>query len=155
MKALPLDQTILIVEDSDDDFEATERALKRNGNLRNPIYRCETGEEALDFLFRRGDYADPDCAPRPSLVLLDLNLPGKDGRAVLSAMKSCDDLRDIPVVVLTTSDDERDVDHCYRIGANSYTKKPVDMDSLFESIKRLKEYWFEISLLPGRHKDTR
>lgn len=148
-------QPILIVEDSDDDFEVTERALKRQGNLLNPIYRCEDGADALDYLFHRGDYADPRDAPRPGLILLDLNLPGKDGRAVLSEIKGNSTTKDIPVVVLTTSDDERDVERCYSSGANAYTKKPVDMDSFFESIKRLKEYWFGIAILPRGREDLR
>lgn len=154
MKRISPKQPILIVEDSDDDFEVTERALKRHGNLLNPIFRCEDGDEALDFLLHQGEYTNPKDAPRPGIILLDLNLPGKDGRAVLSEIKANRKTNDIPVVVLTTSDDERDIENCYRMGANAYTKKPVDLNSFFESIKRLKEYWLEIALLPrGRGEE--
>lgn len=141
-------QPILIVEDSDDDFEATERALKKGGNLRNPIYRCEDGQSALDYLMHKGQYAVPEDAPRPGVVLLDLNMPGKDGRAVLAEIKADTSLRDIPIVVLTTSDDEKDIAECYENGANTFIKKPVDLDGFFGAIERLKEYWFEIAILP-------
>ncbi len=140
-------QSILIVEDSDDDFEATERALKRSGNLANDIYRCVDGDDAIDWLRRQGEYANLD-AGYPGLVLLDLNMPGRDGRSVLAEIKGDEKLRSIPVVVLTTSTDDRDVEACYKIGANSYLRKPVSLDGFFEAIARLKEYWFEVSLLP-------
>jgi len=140
-------QAILLVEDSPEDFEATERAFRRAG-LKNPIHRCSDGEEALDFLFRRGEYVDPAAAPRPGVILLDLNLPGTDGRQVLSEIKAADQLKDIPVVVLTTSVDERDISACYRAGANSYIQKPVDVDGFFKAIERLKGYWFEVVILP-------
>jgi two-component system, response regulator len=137
-------QPILLVEDSPEDFETTRRAFQRAG-LKNPILHCTDGDQALDFLFRRGAHAD---APRPGLVLLDLNLPGTDGREVLQEMKRDEDLRCIPVIVLTTSNDERDVHACYRAGANSYVQKPVDMDGFFRAIERLNGYWFEVVILP-------
>lgn len=140
-------QPILLVEDSPEDFEATVRALKRAG-LANPIHRCEDGDEALEFLFRRGRYADPASAPRPGIILLDLNLPGTDGREVLAEIKADAALRAIPVVILTTSTDERDVERCYSAGANSYIKKPVDLDGFMRAIQRLKEFWFEIVIVP-------
>ena len=132
-------QTILIVEDSEDDYEATMRAFKRT-NLKNPIQRAASGTEALSIL-RDGD-------AHPGLVLLDLNMPGIDGRRILAIIKSDPVMRKIPVVVLTTSSDERDVEECYALGANTYIQKPVDLDGLFAAIQRLKEYWFEIALLP-------
>ena len=132
-------QTILIVEDSEDDYEATMRAFRRT-NLKNPIQRAASGEEALDKL-RNGE-------SRPGLVLLDLNMPGLDGRRILAILKSDPVLRKIPVVVLTTSSDERDIEECYALGANTYIQKPVDLDGLFAAVQRLKEYWFEIALLP-------
>lgn len=140
-------QPILIVEDSPTDYEATVRALKKSG-LANPIYRCEDGDEALDYLYRRGKYDDRDLAPRPGIILLDLNMPGTDGRDVLDDIKANDKLRAIPVVVLTTSSDDRDIQKCYDAGANSYVKKPVDIDGFFESIQRLNDYWFKIVVLP-------
>lgn len=140
-------QPILLVEDSPEDYEATVRALRRAG-LANPILRCEDGDEALDFLHRRGRYADPATAPRPGIILLDLNLPGTDGREVLAEVKADPQLRPIPVVILTTSTDERDVERCYHAGANSYIKKPVDLDGFMRAIQRLKEFWFEIVIVP-------
>jgi len=140
-------QPILLVEDSPEDFEATQRAFRKSG-LKNTIVRCEDGEEALDYLYRRGKYADPADSPRPGVILLDLNLPGTDGRQVLSEIKSVESLKDIPVVVLTTSSDERDISACYRAGANSYVQKPVDVDGFFKAIERLNGYWFEVVILP-------
>src|SRR3712207_4925518 len=107
------EHTILLVEDSPEDYEVTVRAF-RKANLANPVQRCCDGEEALDYLYRRGRYADAARAPRPGLVLLDLNLPGTDGRQVLAQVKADPQLRSIPVVVLTTSADERDIEGCYR-----------------------------------------
>jgi two-component system response regulator len=137
-------QPILLVEDSPEDFETTQRAFRRSG-LKNPILRCADGDEALDFLFRRGAHAD---APRPGVVLLDLNLPGTDGREVLSEIKASDDLKQIPVIVLTTSADERDVQACYQAGASSYIQKPVDVEGFMKAIERLNDYWFEVVILP-------
>lgn len=140
-------QPILLVEDSPEEYEATVRALKKAG-LANPLYRCEDGDQALDYLFRRGTYTDPATAPRPGIILLDLNLPGTDGREVLTEIKADEDLRTIPVIVLTTSTDERDIDLCYRQGANSYVKKPVDLEGFLRAIQRLRDYWFEVVILP-------
>ena len=146
MKIKP-DHPILLVEDSPEDYEATVRVLRKSG-LANPIYRCVDGDDALDFLHRRGAYTHPDRAPRPSIILLDLNLPGTDGREVLTEIKKDEHLKIIPVIVLTTSCDERDISSCYRAGANSYITKPVNLDGFLESVQRLKEYWFEIVILP-------
>lgn len=140
-------QPILLVEDSPEDFEATVRAFKKSG-LKNPIVRCEDGDSALDYLFRRGQWADPDSSPRPGVILLDLNLPGTDGREVLQEIKKHDQLRHIPIIVLTTSNDDRDVEACYQAGANSYVQKPVDMDGFIRAIERLNGYWFEVVVLP-------
>ncbi|MFL6195984.1 MAG: response regulator [Thermoanaerobaculia bacterium] len=137
-------QPILLVEDSPEDYETTERALRRSG-LKNPIIRCADGDEALDFLFRRGPNAE---APRPGVILLDLNLPGTDGREVLSEIKKDPSLKQIPVVVLTTSSDERDVEACYQAGASSYIQKPVDLEGFMKAIERLNGYWFEVVILP-------
>jgi CheY-like chemotaxis protein len=140
-------QPILLVEDSPEDYEATVRAFRKSG-LKNPIHRCEDGEEALDYLFRRGRYADPVSSPCPGVILLDLNLPGTDGRQVLAEIKEDERLKKIPVVVLTTSVDERDIDACYRAGANSYIQKPVDVDGFVKAIERLNGWWFEVVILP-------
>jgi len=132
-------QPILIIEDSEDDFEATKRAFERT-NLRNPIEHAWSGEDGLAYL-RAG-------IRTPGIILLDLNMPGLDGRRTLELIKQASELKTIPVVILTTSDDERDVQSCYALGANTYIQKPVDFDGLIAAIQRLKEYWFEIAVLP-------
>lgn len=140
-------QPILLVEDSPEDVEATVRALRKAG-LANPIHHCLDGDEALDYLRRRGKFSDPATAPRPGVVLLDLNLPGTDGREVLTEAKSDPELKSIPVIVLTTSADDRDISRCYEAGANSYIKKPVDIEGFMQAIRRLTDYWFEVVILP-------
>ncbi len=140
-------QPTLLVEDTPEDYETTRRAFRRSG-LKNPIYHCVDGDETLDFLYRRGIYTDPAQAPRPGLILLDLNLPGTDGREVLADIKHEKDLKKIPVIVLTTSADDRDIEACYAEGANSYMQKPVNLESFMKAIQRLKDYWFEIAILP-------
>ncbi|HKI18841.1 MAG TPA: response regulator [Isosphaeraceae bacterium] len=142
-------QPILIIEDSPEDYEATTRALRKAG-LANPIFHCGDGEDGLDFLYQRGSYAVLDRAPRPAVILLDLNLPGADGREVLAEIKGDDGLKNIPVIVLTTSTDERDIEKCYHGGANSYVKKPVDLPGFIRSVQHLKDYWFEVVILPKR-----
>lgn len=138
-------QPLLLVEDSPEDYETTVRALRSSG-VANDIFHCVDGEDALEFLFRRG--ADADAAPRPGLILLDLNLPGTDGREVLEVVKADENLKTIPVIILTTSNDKRDVEDCYRNGANSYVQKPVDFRAFLSAVQSLKEFWFEIVLIP-------
>lgn len=140
-------RSILLIEDSPEDREATIRAFQRSG-CRNPIVNCPDGEDALDYLYRRGSYTPPTQAPRPSLILLDLNLPGTDGREVLERVKSDENLCQIPVIVLTTSSDDRDIEACYKAGANSYIQKPVNMDGFFKAVQSLQDYWFEVVILP-------
>lgn len=148
MNCVTASQTILIVDDSEDDYDATKRALTKGTNLKNPIHRCEDGQEALDYLFQRGRYADPEAAPRPGIILLDLNMPGVDGRMVLDEIKHAPELKSIPTIVMTNSGDERDINTCYEIGANTYVKKPLNWTGFLEAMTRLKEYWFEIAVLP-------
>jgi CheY-like chemotaxis protein len=143
----PID--ILVVEDNPEDFETTRRAFAKAG-LDNNIHRCVDGDEALDYLFRHGDYADPKTSPRPGMILLDLNLPGTDGRQVLARIKADDDLCRIPVIVLTTSADERDIQECYRFGANSYMQKPVDLEGFMAAVQRLTDFWIGVVILPIR-----
>lgn len=143
----PRPQTILVAEDSDDDFLATARAFKKAGLL-NPVQRCTNGDQALDYLYRRGEFADPAKSPRPGIILLDLNLPGTDGREVLRVIKLDPLLHKIPVIVLTTSNAEQDIQRCYDYGANSYVHKPVDLQGFVVAMARLKEYWFEVAVLP-------
>lgn len=142
------DQLILIAEDSEDDYEITVHALKKSGNLKNELFRCEDGQEVLDYLNKTGKYADIENWKLPGIILLDLNMPGVDGRAALREIKSDMKLKNIPIVVLTTSDDEIDIQACYKDGANTYIQKPVDLDGFFSAIKKLKDYWFEIAILP-------
>jgi len=139
-------RTILVVEDSDDGYLATARAFKK-ACLKNPVYRCTNGDQALDFLFQRGEY-DGQSAPRPSMILLDLNLPGTDGREVLQIIKAEPKLLSIPVIVLTTSDAEDDINRCYEAGANSYVKKPVGIGGFVEAITRIKNFWLELVIIP-------
>jgi CheY-like chemotaxis protein len=144
---VPKLQTILIVEDSDDDFYATTRAFKKAG-LANKALRCTNGDQALDYLFHRGEFVDGDKCPRPGIILLDLNLPGTDGREVLRVLKGDELLRSIPVIILTTSNAEQDIQCCYDYGANTYVQKPVDLQGFILAMTRLKEYWFEVAKLP-------
>lgn len=146
MKVKP-EKGILLVEDSQEDFEAIVRALKSAG-WSSPIYHCWLAEEALDFLNQRGSFAPPTTTPRPGIILLDLNLPGTDGREVLREIKSEESLKSIPVIILTTSRDERDIEGCYRAGANCYIQKPIKLEDLYRTIKEVKDYWFKTVLLP-------
>lgn len=140
-------QPILLVEDSPEDRATTIRALAKAG-LANPIHACSSGDEALDYLFQRGRFAGEGLAPRPGIILLDLNMPGTDGREVLAEIKRSASLSLIPVVVLTTSSDEVDIAMCYKAGANSYVLKPVNLARFMEAVQRLKDYWFEVAVLP-------
>lgn len=138
---------VLLVEDSDEDYETVTRAFKKSG-MGNPVVRCCDGDEALDYLHRRGKFADSKAFPAPGMILLDLNLPGTDGYEVLAEIKHDQDMKTIPVIVLTSSSDQRDIDRCYASGANSYMRKPVSFEGFVEAVQRLKEYWFEIAILP-------
>ncbi|MEH2042221.1 response regulator [Nostoc sp.] len=152
--ASPVRQTplLLIVEDSNEDFEVLQRFLKRS-SIAVPIQRCINGEQALAFLYRTGSYVERESAPRPGLILLDLNLPGTDGREVLRRIKQDDNLNMIPVVVFTTSNNPKDIEVCYRYGVNSYIVKPINFAQLKRDIQMLVEYWFEVTTLPDCPKD--
>ncbi|WP_371416766.1 response regulator [Dolichospermum sp. UHCC 0259] len=139
--------SLLIIEDSQADFESLKRVMK-SLNFSYPIYRCSNGDAALDFLFQEGDYAEPETAPRPNLILLDLNLPGTDGREVLATIKNHEELKLIPIVVFTTSFNQKDVKFCYNQGVNNYILKPMGLSNLTETINILIRYWFEFSILP-------
>lgn len=139
-------QPILLVEDSPEDYEMTVRSLEKAG-LKNPIHHCSDGDEALDYLFHRGAYADSPNTGLPGIILLDLNMPGTDGREVLEELKNDEALSFIPIIVLTTSSDERDIHACYALGANSYIQKPLDFEGFMKAMARLKDYWFEVVIL--------
>ena len=140
-------QPLLLVEDSDEDFEAFGRIIRKSA-VTHPIYRCSDGDEALDFLYKTGEYANFTQTPRPAIIVLDLNLPGTDGREVLAQIKQDEDLKTIPVVVFTTSSNPKDIESCYRNGVNGYIIKPIDVTKLRKTIQILIDYWFEAVVLP-------
>jgi CheY-like chemotaxis protein len=135
--------TILMAEDDPDDQLLTRRALVI-ARLANDFRTVKDGVELMDYLFRRDGFQDPAASPRPGLILLDLNMPRKDGRQCLQEIKNDRKLRRIPVVILTTSKAEEDVCRSYDLGANSYIRKPVTFESLVNIVKVLGQYWFEI-----------
>jgi chemotaxis family two-component system response regulator Rcp1 len=137
---------ILMVEDSPGDVRLTREALK-GGKVLNQLHVVEDGVAALDFLYRRAPHQD---APRPDLILLDLNLPKMDGREVLARIKADDTLKLIPVVVLTTSQAEEDVLRAYRLSANCYVTKPVDLHQFNRIVQAIEEFWLTIVSLPPR-----
>jgi len=141
-------QTILIVEDNEDDFECVYDAFYEKKSFQNPIQRAASGKEALEYLFNEGKYHDADQYPLPGLILLDLNMPGVDGKSVLRTIRATERLKKIPVVIFSTSNDPLDIEQCYGYGANSYVQKPSTLDKLVETIQMVRDYWFGISLIP-------
>jgi CheY-like chemotaxis protein len=139
--------TILMADDDPDDRLLARMALERQG-MHGVLRTVDDGEELLDYLHRRGAYADPATSPRPHLVLLDLNMPRMDGREALQALKSDPALRQIPVVVLTTSRSDEEVFRSYDLGANSFVTKPVTFDELVAVMQRLDLYWLRTVSLP-------
>jgi two-component system, chemotaxis family, response regulator Rcp1 len=135
---------VLLVEDNPGDVRLTKEAL-REGKVHNNLYVATDGVEALEFLRREGAYAD---AARPDVILLDLNLPRKDGREVLEEIKGDPALRNIPVVVLTSSEAEQDIVRAYDLHANCYVTKPVDLDQFIHVVKSIENFWFTIVKLP-------
>jgi two-component system, response regulator len=138
---------MLLADDDPDDRLLTREAL-RETRLANALHEVVDGEELLDYLRHRGRYADPSLAPRPGLILLDLNMPRKDGREALAEIKRDPALRQIPVVVLTTSQAEQDILCTYDLGVNSFISKPVTFEGLVEVMKILGRYWLQIVELP-------
>ena len=139
--------TILMAEDDPDDRLLTEEAFSE-ALLANDLRFVEDGEELMDYLYRRGKYADASNSPHPGLILLDLNMPRKDGREALEEIKADPNLRRIPIVVLTTSKAEEDILRTYDLGVSGFITKPVQFESLVEVVKVLGKYWFEIVELP-------
>ena len=139
---------ILMADDDPDDRLLAEKALHEY-RLKNGIRFVEDGEELMDYLYHRGKYAAPGSSPVPGLILLDLNMPRKDGREALAEIKRDPVLHRIPVVVLTTSKAEEDIVRAYDLGVNSYITKPVSFQGLAEVMKTLSIYWFEIVKLPN------
>ena len=138
---------LLVLEDNNEDFATLQRLMRKQG-LTNPVFHCVTGQEVLDFLRHQGPYNDPATAPRPALILLDLNVPGKDGRTVLQEIKSDEAFKHIPVAIFSTSANAKDVAFCYAYGANTYLVKPVDLEKLTRNLRLLFEYWLTVSVLP-------
>lgn len=149
---------ILMADDDEDDILLTQKAL-RQGKLLNELHCVRDGEELLDYLFHQGDYTDAAKAPRPGIILLDLNMPRKDGREALKEIKANPAVNDIPIVVFTTSKAEEDIYRSYKLGVNSFITKPVTFDRLIEVMQMIGKYWFEIVTLPpeenkGAYRDA-
>jgi CheY-like chemotaxis protein len=140
---------ILLVEDNQDDEVLTLRAFRKI-NIRNPIVVARDGAEALDYLFARGAYQDRDISIQPQVVLLDMHLPKLDGLAVLRHIRQDERTRLLPVVMLTSSNEERDLTGSYQLGVNSYVRKPVDVASFFEAVRQLGVYWLLLNEIPSR-----
>ena len=145
--------TILMADDDADDRQMTKEAFEEC-HLVNDLRFVEDGEELMDYLYRRGKYADPASSPRPGLILLDLNMPRKDGREALEEIKNDPRLRTIRVVVLTTSKAEEDIVRTYNLSAASYITKPVTFEGLLDVIKTMGKYWLEIVELPSNGSDS-
>lgn len=138
---------ILLAEDNPADQELTRLALDE-GEMGSELRVVGDGEEALDYLYHRGKYRDASKSPRPHLMLLDLNMPKVDGKQVLERMRADSSLRRIPVVALTTSSEDDDIQRTYELGANSYITKPTDLDQFSDVIRALEHYWFQVVALP-------
>ena len=140
-------KVILLVEDNPSDVELTKRALMKN-KVANKLDVVRDGQEALDYLFGAGSFAQRDTSSQPVVILLDLRLPKLDGLEVLKAIRADERTRRIPVVVLTTSREDRDLNGAYELGANSYVRKPVDFDQFVEAMKLIGVYWLIINEPP-------
>jgi two-component system response regulator len=145
--------TILMADDDPDDRELTREAFQE-ARLANDVRFVEDGVELMAYLRRQGKYADPAASPRPGLILLDLNMPRKDGRECRAEIKADPQLRTIRVIVLTTSKAEEDIVRSYELMASSYITKPVTFDALVEVVKTLGKYWLEIVELPDADRDA-
>jgi two-component system, response regulator len=140
--------TILMADDDEEDCALTKEAMT-DARLANEMRFVSDGEELMDYLHQRGQYADGAEAPRPGVILLDLNMPKKDGREALAEIKADPELRRIPVCVLTTSSDEEDIFRTYDLGVNSFMTKPVTFAGLVEVLQTWSRYWFEVVELPN------
>lgn len=147
MKAIPRSEIILIADDDPDDRLLVKEAMAETG-WQGDLRCVENGEELIDYLLHRGKYQQPDTSPRPGLILLDLNMPRKDGREALQEIKQDLSLRRIPIVVFTTSKADTDINRLYDLGANSFISKPVAFDSLVQVFRLLHQYWFQTVALP-------
>ena len=148
MKDLARLPTLTIVEDSDEYFEVLLRIIERVSTIPISIHRCIDGDDVLDFLNCEGKYANVSPRPHPDLIVLDLNLPGTDGREVLATIKHTNSLKTIPVAILTTSSNPKDIIECYESGVNTYIIKPMNIQELTDSVRTLLHYWFTVATLP-------
>ncbi|HMQ34995.1 MAG TPA: response regulator [Chloroflexaceae bacterium] len=147
---LPVAPIVILLADDDPDDRMLAKEALEESRLANRLLFVEDGEELLDYLYQRGAYTDPEAAPRPGIILLDLNMPRKDGREALREIKADPQLRAIPVVVLTTSKAEEDIYRSYDLGVSSFITKPVTFEGLVEVMRALGKYWFEIVELPRK-----
>jgi CheY-like chemotaxis protein len=139
--------TLLVIEDSDEDFEILQIFMEDMA-VTNAIYRCTTGDKALDFLYSNQAKENARNTTRPSMILLDLNLPGTDGREILERLKQDEDFREIPIVIFTTNSDPRDIKLCYKKGANGYLIKPVSTERFERAIQSFVDYWLYTNTPP-------
>jgi CheY-like chemotaxis protein len=142
--------TILLVDDDPGDQKLIRNSLS-NETVANDLYTVDSGEQAFDFLYRRGNYKSG--TPRPDLILLDLNMPGMGGKEFLKQIKKDDYLKTIPVIILSTSDSDKDVRDSYELHASGYVKKPLSISEFKEAMERIKEYWFLVSRRPPKDGD--
>lgn len=138
---------ILVVEDSQEDFEVLQRAFKKAG-FEMDMRRCKNGKDALDYLYKDGEYEGSSRDEHPPFILLDLNMPGMDGHALMETIKDDESFKFIPIIVLSTSASDDDIFRSYQNGASSYLKKPDDMSGYVKMVEILRSYWFECNLLP-------
>ena len=143
-----MDKMILLVEDNPDDEMLTIRALKKN-NILNEVVVARDGVQALDFLFGEGEHAERDISIQPQVILLDLKLPKIDGLEVLKRIRADERTKLLPVVILTTSNEQRDMLSSYELGANSYIRKPVDFDQFMDAVRQLGLYWLVLNEFPA------
>jgi CheY-like chemotaxis protein len=144
------DDFVVLMADDDEDDRLLAKTAWSKSKLRNKLYFVNDGVELLDYLHRRGEWAAPEAAPTPGLILLDLNMPRMDGREALQHIRADERTRHIPIVVLTTSAAEEDVLHTYNLGVNSFITKPVTFDGLVRVVQAMSEYWLEIVRVPAR-----
>lgn len=143
---------ILLVEDDPGDQELTRRALKE-GKIKNDLRIVENGQLAIDYLFRQGDYKEPESSPTPDLILLDLNMPKMGGKEVLERLQKHPRFNQMVIIILTTSDQETDIVKSYSLGVKSYITKPVKFSKFVEIVQNIQKYWFEIVILPQDQTD--
>jgi CheY-like chemotaxis protein len=149
----PSQRVILLVEDNADDELMTLRAFRKS-NIRNPVVVVRDGAEAIDYLFIQGRHADRDPAIRPQVILLDLHLPRIDGLEVLRRIRAHEQTRTLPVVILTSSKEERDLVEGYQLGVNSFVHKPVDVTAFFEAVRQLGMYWIVLNEMPSPRRSA-